>query len=53
MQKDYGDAHTYMIEIAEKYDKVKTKIHEIGYPQDDTSGDTAQAHMNIEVMLIT
>ena len=30
MQKDYGDAHTYMIEIAEKYDKVKTKIYEIG-----------------------
>ena len=27
MQKDYGDAHTYMIEIAEKYDKVKTKIY--------------------------
>ena len=44
MQKDYGDAHTYMIEIAEKYDKVKTKIDEIGDPdaRPDTFYDTAK-----------
>ena len=44
MQKDYGDAHTYMIEIAEKYDKVKTKIDEIGDldARPDTFYDTAK-----------
>ncbi len=30
LQKDYGDAHTYMIEIANKYDKVKAKLEDIG-----------------------
>lgn len=44
MQKDYGDAHTYMIEIAEKYDKVKIKIDEIGDldARPDTFYDTAK-----------
>jgi DNA repair exonuclease SbcCD ATPase subunit len=30
LQKDYGDAHTYMIEISNKYDKVKAKLEDIG-----------------------
>ena len=30
LQKDYGDAHTYMIEIANKYGKVKAKLEDIG-----------------------
>ena len=30
MQRDYGDAHTYMIEIADKFEKVCLKIDEIG-----------------------
>jgi len=30
MQRDYGDAHTYMIEIADKFEKVNLKISDIG-----------------------
>ena len=30
VQRDYGDAHTYMIEISEKQEKVQKKLNEIG-----------------------
>jgi len=30
LQSDYGDAHTYLIEIAGKFDKVLKKIEELG-----------------------
>ena len=30
VQRDYGDAHTYMIEIAEKQEKVQKKLDDIG-----------------------